>query len=267
MTPEEKFVVAFNRDRDFYQVPLALNEQGLLSSLVTDLYFPFDRPVLRHIPGPARLKRRCAAGLPSAKVHWTWEALLPQLPAALLGGDRIALFETVDRALSRAALDHAEREAAHLFLYSGYAFWAFTSERARAMLKGLFVFHPHADLIREILDRDLARFPECRQSHGAEYETSRRAAHVDEARDEWRHADFIVCASSFTARSLKHAGCGDGLLSVVPYGVDPAVFPFMERARNSRIRFLFAGQGVQRKGLHHLLRARSMKGKTAGSTP
>lgn len=251
----QKFVVAFNRDRDFYQLPLALHEAGLLSSLVTDLYYPFDRAVLRHIPGLAKLRHRCAAGLPSAKVHWTLPALLPQVMDRIRPRDNIGLFERVDAALSEAALDHAEKEHAQLFLYSNYAFRAFTSERARALLKGLFVFHPHADLIRNILDRDFAQFPECRHSYEAEYETSGRAAHAEEARNEWRYADFIVCASGFTARSLKYAGCRDELLSVVPYGVDVAAFPFRPRERNERVEFLFVGQGVQRKGLHHLLHA------------
>src|SRR5690242_871232 len=132
-----KFVVAFNRDRDFYQVPLALHEASMLSSLVTDFYFPHDRPLLRRLPGLGSLRHRCVPALPPAKVHWSWAALLPQAAAKLVRRDPNSLFDRVDRALSLAALDRAEREGAHLFLYSGYAYHAFVSERARNMRKGL----------------------------------------------------------------------------------------------------------------------------------
>src|ERR1700747_839267 len=96
------FVVAFNRDRDFYQVPLALHEAGMLSSLVTDFYFPHDRPLLRRLPGLASLRHRCAPALPSAKAHGSWAAFLLQAAAKLIGQDPLSLFDRVDRALSLA---------------------------------------------------------------------------------------------------------------------------------------------------------------------
>jgi glycosyltransferase involved in cell wall biosynthesis len=124
------------------------------------------------------------------------------------------------------------------------------------MAKGLFMFHPHTDLIREILDQDLERYPECRQSHARERDTAIRATRLDELRDEWKHAEFIVCTSSFTAHSLRHAGCAPSVLSVVPYGINPTTDkeapPTLDR---QHCQFLFVGQGVQRKGLHHLLHA------------
>ncbi|HEY1963880.1 MAG TPA: glycosyltransferase family 4 protein [Acidobacteriaceae bacterium] len=250
------YVVGFNGGRDFYHLPLALHERGLLSSLVTDAYFPHDRPVLRRAAGLSNLRRRYSPRLPSSRVHWTWPALIPQLTSRLYRADRMALFEGVDRMLSWAALRRAERENAHLFLYSHYAYQAFTSPRSRGMVKGLFMFHPHTDLIRKILDEDFARFPECRRSYEAEHDTAGHAGRLAELRDEWKYADFVVCASSFTARSLQHAGCRPGILSVVPYGADTAAVS-LPRASGDRgqCRFLFVGQGVQRKGLHHLLRA------------
>jgi glycosyltransferase involved in cell wall biosynthesis len=250
------YVVAFNGARDFYQIPWALHDEGLLSSLVTDAYYPHDRPVLRGLPVVKALRRRCSPELPSSRVHWTWRALLPQVTARFRRCDPIAMFGAVDQSLSRAALARAEREDANLYLYSHYAYQAFTSARSAAMVKGLFMFHPHTDLIREILDRDFERFPECRLSYEAEHDTAGDAGRLRELRDEWRYADFIVCASSFTARSLQQAGCSPQLISVVPYGADLMGSKLVMQPRDRReCRFLFVGQGVQRKGLHHLLRA------------
>lgn len=253
--PGATFVVAFNRDRDFYQVPLALHEAGMLSSLVTDFYFPHDRPLLRHLPGLAALRHRCTPALPSTQVHGGWAAFLSQVAAKLIRQDPLSLFDRVDRALSLAALHHAEREGAHLFLYSGYAHDAFVSERSRGMLKGLFVFHPHAKMIRRVLAEDIARYPECRQSYAAEYETAERGAGTAAREQEWAHADFIACASSLTARSLQEAGCTTKAITVIPYGSDVETVPFTVRTANAKTQFIFIGQGVQRKGLHHLLRA------------
>jgi len=251
----QKYVVGFNRDRDFYQLPLALYEKGLLSSLVTDIYYPHDRPFLRSLPGLSAIRHRCSPNLPSSKVHWAWPALVPQIESRLYR-HRLTQFEKVDRALSDAALMHAEREEANLFLHSQYAYRAFTSPRSHGMVKGLFMFHPHTDLIREILDQDFYNYPECEISHKAELDISGSPTRLDELRDEWRYADFIVCASSFTAKSLQHAGCRSDIISVVPYGIDVATVPFSDPLPDQKnCQFLFVGQGRQRKGLHHLLRA------------
>ena len=61
------YVVAFNRDRDFYQLPLALHERGLLTRLITDYYRP-DAAWLSRLPLLSRLAHRYAEGLPSRLV-------------------------------------------------------------------------------------------------------------------------------------------------------------------------------------------------------
>ena len=57
-----------------------------------------------------------------------------------------------------------------------------------------------------------------------------------------------------TARSLEHAGCEADRITVVPYGFDTKTIA-APRSPEGPARFLFVGQGLQRKGLHHLLRA------------
>jgi len=253
------YVVAFNRDRDFYQVPLALFEQQMLSFLITDLYYLNDHPAFGMLPGAARLRHRCASGLPSAKVKWNVPALALQLRNQLVGNSSPDAFDAVDRALSLAALKCAQRTRSNLFLYSHYAYDAFTSNRSRDMVKGLFMFHPHTDLIQKILTKDFEDHPECVWSVQYEKDTAGQNSRTVELREEWRYADFIACASSFTARSLHHAGCDPANITVVPYGIDVAEIPFERNAGGRRrCRFLFVGQGVQRKGLHHLLKAWSL---------
>ena len=55
-------------------------------------------------------------------------------------------------------------------------------------------------------------------------------------------------------RTLVHAGCNADRIVVIPYGSPPPTAVLKSRPRGS-CRFLFVGQGVQRKGLHHLAEA------------
>ena len=71
--------------------------------------------------------------------------------------------------------------------------------------------------------------------------------------ESWRNADLILCASTFTKKTLLEAGARDGACHVVPYGIELADMRNANRAVSGRFRALFVGSGVQRKGLHHLL--------------
>lgn len=251
------FVVSFNRDRDFYQLPLALHERGLLTRLVTDLYLPDNGPGRGLLQGLG-LGHRCRAGLPSGRVRWSLPAIFWQTLGARLPVPGLDVWARVGDSLARAALDEALRAEAHLFLYSGSAAAAFRDRRAEDRLKGLFVFHPLSGLIDEIVDRDLAEYPECAWSVATATDAHVPAARREADEEEWRHADFIVAASGFTRRSLIHAGCASEKIRVVPYGAFPHSLPPTAAPSSGRdgegCRFLFVGQGVQRKGLHHLFR-------------
>jgi glycosyltransferase involved in cell wall biosynthesis len=159
-------------------------------------------------------------------------------------------------ALSRAALRRAERSGADLFVYSNYAKTAFNSPRAAKKVKGLFVFHPHPNVIVDRLRDDFRRHPECAWSMDHEPETKNEPRVRAQLDEEWRRADFITVASTFTKDSLVRAGCDGSKIVVTPYGVDCGAIPFTpSRKAGAQCRFLFVGQGLQRKGLHHLLRA------------
>src|SRR5262249_44704096 len=75
----------------------------------------------------------------------------------------------------------------------------------------------------------------------------------DRTRDSWKLADLILCASSFTKRSLLQAGAEDDRCRIVPYGID--VPGIRTNSASEQFTALFVGTGSQRKGLHHLLLA------------
>jgi glycosyltransferase involved in cell wall biosynthesis len=251
-----RFVTAFNGSRDYYEVPLALHELGLLERHVSDMYLPdalvfparylYPRALSRHRPG-----------LPSKKVHPVGRALLPQVVE--LARHRTKApggYESIDRSLSLEAAKIASRTESDLFLHSGYALWAF--ERHPGRRRWLYQFHPHPLSTYDILKEDLAAHPEVRVSFESEID-SQEPANVSAALlAEWQLAEHVFCASAFTARSLVTQGCDAARIHVVPYGSfagrpHPDIPPSSKRCK-----FLFVGQGVQRKGIHHLLKAWKM---------
>lgn len=252
-----KYVAAFNRDRDFYQVPAALAEANRLDSLVTDLYLP-DALKGGWLSRMLGLVHRHCEAVPSSRVKWSLEALclqLVSLRSAKSERRRSEIFNRIDCALSRKAGRRALRSGAGLLLYSGYALEAFKMVQDAGVPRLLFVYHPQGDYVRRILEEDFSRHPEVAASH---------QRHLDEivmnegerVAEEIGLATGIACASSFTARSVRACmGSKNVEPAVIPYGCFPPVSRSPGRSfKASRPQVLFVGQGTQRKGLHHLLK-------------
>ena len=238
------FVCAINGSRDGYQVPAALHQAGLLRRFVTDYYAP-DQP-----PGwlPAPMAGRRSDLLPKASTVGTPSSVLIQHSAAKLGLPMNRVVPPPDPLLGRHALAQAKRLGANLYCYSGYL------PRPEKIPRGMkvvdFEFHPLPGLTMELLRQDAARYPETAWSFAQE----QRYAGQERVNDSWQHADAVVCASAMTARSLEHAGCESERITIVPYGFETSQVA-APRLQDGPAQFLFVGQGLQRKGLHHLLRA------------
>jgi glycosyltransferase involved in cell wall biosynthesis len=252
-----KYVVAFNRDRDFYQLPGALADAGKLEALVTDVYQPdfLEGGRLSHMLG---LAHRHSDKVPSSRVKWSPEALWLQMVTLRMAKserERSQIFNRLDANLSRIAGRLALRSSASLFLYSGYALEAFDMVKETGLPRLLFVYHPQGGYVRRILEEDFSRHPEVAASH---------QRHLDEiamnegerVAEEIGLATGIACASSFTARSVRACmGSKNVEPAVIPYGCFPQVSRNPGRSfKASRPQVLFVGQGTQRKGLHHLIK-------------
>lgn len=238
------FVSVINGGRDGYQVPQALREAGLLRRHVTEFYPPDNPPRW----WPRFLTRRRNPHLPSAEVVQSPLNFLLQRTAMAAGLPMGPVFARTDAMLGRTGLRAANRFGANLYCYAGYVPPAAAIPADMKVID--FEFHPLPGLTLEMLAADAAAYPEVAQSFAAE----RRQLSDARVTDSWRRADAIVCASAMTARSLVHAGCDPGAITVVPYGFEPGAAA-APRSAEGPARFLFVGQGVQRKGLHHLLHA------------
>ncbi|WP_170433141.1 glycosyltransferase family 4 protein [Ruegeria arenilitoris] len=243
-----KYIVAHNRDRDFYQLAAAVAEADLLECLVTDYYVGAQRfsvPRLKHRRSPL-ISADKTRSIPST-------VALQALRGPL---DRIGIdtIHNVNRRIGRKVRDVARRSPnADLLLYSSYAREAFVDPDLEDRKKHLFVFHPHPTLIGEILAPDVSHW---RIGQSGLKEETGLTHRVDVLNDELSHADKVLCASALTKRSVVRAGFDADRVHVVPYGIARPMPAYQEvRTKADPLRFLFVGQAIHRKGVHHLLAA------------
>jgi glycosyltransferase involved in cell wall biosynthesis len=253
---QSRYVCAFRGRRDNYQVPLALAEADQLDQFITDLYC--TEPLNRYgglLPASAqeRFAFRRQWGIPDERVRSLWSTTALEYTRHALGISHRQTYAKLDRDYSVAARDRARKTKSSLFLYSPYAWEAFTADYSHVPRRVLFQFHPHPNFERRVLAEDFETYPEMRKSH-LEETRSTLGDFSPRERDCWKHADLIICASSFTKRTLVEAGADPNLCAVIPYGVDLPMLQEQEHL-GGRVEALFVGSGIQRKGLHHLIRA------------
>ena len=253
----EKYVCAFRGRRDSYQVPVALAEAGLLDQFITDAYATrlvhaaawFAPDTLR-----AKLDLRSKPGIPVERVRCLWGTTVIEHLRHRMGCARMVTFNKLDRNFSRAAARRATQTRSHLFLYSPYAWEAFTACYPHTPHKVLFQYHPHPELEKRILAADSTRYPDVGESFSGGATGQLPKELVRRERDCWKYADLIFCASTFTKHSLLEAGADERKCHVVPYGIEvPVVAEGLPSTEAFHV--MFVGSGGQRKGLHHLLLA------------
>jgi glycosyltransferase involved in cell wall biosynthesis len=252
-------VVVLAGARDHYQLPLALNESDLLHTLVTDLYLPaqgrwFSFAIEALLPR-ALISTRFCSGLDSKRVRTSKSAFITF--GLMKAAPKIRFNRIKDRALSRKARLIALRNNAPLFSYSYYASESFKPAGEIPKRRFLFQLHPHPRTVREILQDEISRAPNAKQSLRMEHELSLIESDFEELADEPHLANGWVVASSYTARTLSDHRIPSHRIHVVPYGVDGGDFAERTHPPDPRRPFTVAyvGSLVQRKGLSYLLDA------------
>jgi glycosyltransferase involved in cell wall biosynthesis len=163
-----------------------------------------------------------------------------------------AHFAVADRLLSEKAGQVALARRAPLIAYSYYADAAFRLMAGSGLPRILFQVHPNGKFLRELFRQEIEKVPEARASLMEETEMSPLFAHNDET---FAMADAVLCASSFTRRSLAAAG-SKAPAHVVGYGVDLDLFAARTAAPAAKpLTVGFVGALSQRKGARYLLGA------------
>lgn len=264
-------VVVHRGARDAYQVAGALQDAGLLSCLVTDLYWPLDRKWERLLP--ARIKRlarsRSQASIPARKtklcaisgIYSTVTGKVGLLPSRW----QSSAIRWSDTCLGRTAGRLAVRRNCALLSYSYYGHSAFTN-CSPDVPKILFQLHPHPLSVRKILNEEMARHPEMSDSVRSEWELALPESDFDRLVAETTMPQHWIAASSFTRRTLVDNGIPDDRVRVIPYGIDLDEFSSRDHdlySQNRPLKILFVGRINARKGIQYLIDALDLLRTTA----
>lgn len=262
MTKLPKAVVTFAGARDHYQVPLALQEDNLLDTFVTDIYWPADKKWFSVIKALSNsishsanwINSRYLEGLGSENVRVSGLGLGAVLGAKLLPGNKWNTFK--DRSLSKKSKTIAFQNGASLFLYSYYAYEAFKGH-SYDILKYRFLFqvHPHPRVVRQLLADEIEFTPFAKRSLMAEPDLALPEHYFEDLANEPHLANGWVTASTYTASTLTNQGISARKIHIVPYGVDEKKYPQRQSSPSQQSTFtvIFVGSMVQRKGLSYLL--------------
>jgi glycosyltransferase involved in cell wall biosynthesis len=145
-----------------------------------------------------------------------------------------------------------------LFLYSYYAYPAFKKAKLDNFEQNLLLFqlHPHPLSVKKQLLMELEKYPQAADSLLSETEMKYSLEYLQRLSDESLLADAILVASSYTKATLVSNNIPAVKINIVPYGVDFHNFKTREIApKNKKLRILFIGSMVQRKGLTYILEA------------
>ncbi len=252
-----QYICAFRGRRDNYQVPLALAEKGLLDQLITDFYaVNFVQQVSPLLPKKYqnKISFRCEPNIPIERVSCLWGSTLLEHARHSLRFSPTATFALIDQNFAHASALQARKNQSHLLLYTPYAWEAFVANYRHNPYKILFQFHPHPEFETNLLTKDFKQFPFVQKSYEEETGNNLSPELQVRIRDCWQHADLILCASSFTRKTLLVAGAEPNACKVIPYGIDLPI-QSLKQHQIDGFQALFVGSGIQRKGLHHLLYA------------
>jgi glycosyltransferase involved in cell wall biosynthesis len=209
MSEQRKFVCGFYGARDGYELPVALHEAGWLEVLLTDFY---GSSGLLAKSGLARAVREHEK-LPAEKVRGSLGLAMARRVCGKVFSDPEQRNLWPDALLSGRIMREAAQRNAHIFTFEPYAVPRPTGGFPDGRKQVVFYYHPHVDTEDAIYRDDEKRWPKFHEQSGLlDSPWRRRTA------DAWKHADLVLCASSFTKQSLIAAGMEERRIAVVPYG-------------------------------------------------
>lgn len=252
------FITAAEGRRDNYEFSLALSQSNILKKHVTDFYTPdLLKNILQNFDENILFKKLLIRNnnlLSSKKVYSSKRLIFYSLIKKIIFKNLNFFRDDPQNIISNIALELAEKYDAGMFLYAGYAYYAFKNDKNIERPKGLIQYHPHIEKSSEILLADLEKYKYLTDAHNQIKKDMEDKTNIFEL----NISDKVICHSKFTADTIMDAGISKEKIITIPYGID---IEYTSKSKNNLIKpkercnFLFVGQGIHRKGLHHLLLA------------
>lgn len=251
----KKYIIVHAGKRDDYQVALALYEANMLSVLVTEFYFPYDKKWFKLLIDSFGLqslvKKRFKEDLPSKYVYSSYKAFFFHILFSITKNNKFDVKK--GEILGEKAKKISIKLNVPIIAVNTCAAYAFKNNTIAPKI--LFQFHPQAEFVKEIFEEEVKLNPKASKSLLQEYEFSLSSKQIDKLNSEIKLASHYLCASSITKNSLISKGIDGEKINVIPYGVDTAKFKFSKRKQSSIFKVLFIGSLNQRKGVTYLLEA------------
>ena len=233
-----------------------LATRGALHRYWTGFAFPDGGPeasLARMLPGrrARRLERRMVPGLTRDVLRVRPLTELCGLAWLLAGRDYDSTMYARNALLQRA-VDPGDIRAADVVVGYDTCSWILARKAHDAGRPFILV----QSTVHSLTKNDL--YPRIRDEHPEWFEDvrSKRPEHLEIEQAEHLLADCIVTSSNYSRSTLVANGVDPAKVTVVPYGVDAAMFaPASSRSSNRPFRFVYTGLVNARKGAHVLLDA------------
>ena len=244
----------------------ALHEAGQLDRFVTTVRDDPDSILQRaagHLSAVlggdlrSRFRRRAVTEVPADKVESRpWGELL-RLSASMIDIDgRLTdlVWEWAETGFDRGVAARLPPGLTGVYGFEHSSLATFRRARQLGLRVAYDVPAPEAGFVKQLLDREMERFPELRTNYDR-HTDKRDPRRIARRHEEWKCADVVITASRFTRDSYAAAGLDVGKAKIVPYGAPPVVATSADMPATERPTFVCAGTFSIRKGAHYLLDA------------
>jgi glycosyltransferase involved in cell wall biosynthesis len=244
-----------------FEQGLALQEKGILGALALDYYFDLASAPYKWLPEnnlKRYMRKYYSPTLSTSKIHTypfytTFVRGLNRLIKDSQSRNKLVYWHNgkFDSWVANGAL-----EAGNLaFGYESTSIHTF--QKAKKLNIPCVLYQPIAcaEKAVELLEEEKRLFPKLADTLRYNWFPEEE---IINKKEERRLADAIICASSFTKKSLVEQGVEEKKIFVEPYGVDQDLFsPSKEKFENFSV--IWASSYTQTKGIGYLLEALARK--------
>lgn len=259
-----QYICPVHGGRDNYQAQLALFERNLLNKVIVEISPGTFNAFNKLTNNLKKIKRD--VNIPKKYFHISKKTFFHEFFDRFryrVTGHQPSSYSWLEsaRLLGVCAGSAARKYQLSVFAELYSANWSFQNSNSNTnSINVLFQTHPYIRYLDDLYSQTTRNYPAAIEKYPLVTEAEIGAPEIYRIGLERaaQRADQIICASTFTKKSLVQSGINPNIINVVPYGVDSTVFfPTDESGHSSRdiFKIVFVGQSSERKNLDRLIHA------------